>query len=53
MVRCSRSWHWLAVTLLLSACGGLQDRAVIPSSPQSGGSLTDIPNSPPAIVEIP
>jgi len=51
MLRSLRSWHWLLVTLLLSACGGIQNGVVQPA-PQSGGSSI-VPNNPPAIVEFP
>jgi len=51
MLRSSRSWHWLPVILLLSACAGMQNGAVV-SAPRSGASSV-VPNSAPPIVEFP
>jgi virginiamycin B lyase len=53
MLRSLRFWYWLPVTLLLSACGGVQNGTVVPAAPQYGGSSVDVASNPPAIVEIP
>ena len=53
MSRSLRYWYWLPVTLLLSACGGQQNGAVVPTAPQFRESSVDVASNLPSIVEIP